>query len=75
MTFYHLHEREQALRWLFRNRRVDVSLEQAIRVMLLVLPRDMATVQSLQRIQREEEEKVKCEKPNRSRLPGFPPLR
>lgn len=37
-------EREQALRWLIANRRPDVSIEQAVRVMCAALPRDLATM-------------------------------
>ncbi len=65
-------ERESAIRWLVRNRRADVSLEQAIRILTFSLPRDMPTMQSLQRIQREEEESKRNAKPNRSCLPGMP---
>ena len=51
-------EREQALRWLIANRRPDVSIEQAVRVMCLALPRDLATMQILRRIAEEEEAKA-----------------
>lgn len=50
-------EREQALRWLIANRRPDVSIEQAVRVMCTALPRDLATMQLLRRIAEEEEAK------------------
>ena len=50
-------EREQALRWLIANRRPDVSVEQAVRVMCTALPRDLATMQILRRIAEEEEAK------------------
>lgn len=75
MSFHHPHEREQALRWLIRNRRADVSVEQAVRVMLLALPRDMATMQLLQRLRREEEDRVDAARPNRSCPPGVIPRR
>ena len=64
-------ERESAIRWVIRNRRPDVSLEQAVRTLTLALPRDMRTIQSLQRIAREEEERAQDAKPNRSCLPGM----
>jgi hypothetical protein len=47
-------EREQALRWLIANRRPDVSIEQAVRLMCTVLPRDLTTMQLLRRIAEEE---------------------
>ena len=50
-------EREQALRWLIANRRPDVSIEQAVRVMCMALPRDLTTMQILRRIAEEEESK------------------
>lgn len=50
-------EREQALRWLIANRRPDVSIEQAVRVICAALPRDIATMQLLRRIAEEEEAK------------------
>ncbi|MEZ5789234.1 MAG: hypothetical protein R3D62_22740 [Xanthobacteraceae bacterium] len=68
-------DRESAIRWFVRNRRADMSLEQAIRTLTFSLPRDMATMQSLQRIQREEEEHERDAIPNRSCLPGLPPRR
>jgi hypothetical protein len=68
-------ERESAIRWVIRNRRPDVSLEQAARTLTLSLPRDMRTIQSLQRIRREEEEREQDAKPNRSCLPGMIPRR
>lgn len=46
-------EREQALRWLIQNRRPDVSIEQAIRVLNMVLPRDRHTLLILRRIAEE----------------------
>lgn len=68
-------ERESAIRWIIRNRRPDVSLEQAVRTLTLALPRDLRTIQSLQRIAREEEERAQDDKPNRSCLPGMIPRR
>jgi hypothetical protein len=50
-------EREQALRWLIANRRPDISIEQAVRVMCMALPRDLTTLQILRRIAEEEEAK------------------
>lgn len=48
-------EREQALRWLIAHRRLDVSLEQTVRLLCTVLPRDLDTLQVLRRIAEEEE--------------------
>ena len=48
-------EREQALRWLIANRRPDISIEQAVRVMCMALPRDLTTLQILRRVAEEEE--------------------
>ncbi|MHA6820095.1 hypothetical protein ACQUKI_00870 [Ralstonia pseudosolanacearum] len=47
-------EREQALRWLIQNRRPDVSIEQAIRLLTTVLPRDLQSLQLLKRIAEEQ---------------------
>ncbi len=47
-------EREQALRWLIQNRRPDVSIEQAIRVLTTALPRDRQTLLILRRIAEEQ---------------------
>jgi hypothetical protein len=47
-------ERELALRWLIKNRRPDVSIEQAVRVMCAALPRDLAMMQLIRRIAEEE---------------------
>jgi len=51
-------EREQALRWLIANRRPDVCIEQAVRMMCTMLPRDLATMQVVQRIVEEEKAKA-----------------
>lgn len=66
-------EREQALRWLIANRRPDVSIEQAVRVMCATLPRDLATMQLLRRIAEEEEAKQPTGQFNWRTLPGLPP--
>lgn len=67
-------EREQALRWLIANRRQDVSIEQAVRVMCAALPRDLATMQLLRRIAAEEEAKQPVAPTfNGRKLPGMPP--
>ena len=66
-------EREQALRWLIANRRPDVSIEQAVRVMCTALPRDLATMQILQRIAEEEEAKQPDQPFNWRTLPGLLP--
>ncbi len=66
-------EREQALRWLIANRRPDVSIEQAVRVMCLALPRDLATMQILRRIAEEEEAKQPDNPFNWRTPPGLPP--
>ena len=66
-------EREQALRWLIANRRPDVSVEQAVRVMCTALPRDLATMQILRRIAEEEEAKHPTRPFNWRTPPGLPP--
>ena len=66
-------EREQALRWLIANRRPDVSLEQAVRVMSIALPRNLATMQLLQRITQEEEAKASVRGFNWRTPPALPP--
>ena len=66
-------EREQALRWLIANRRSDVSIEQAVRVMCAALPRDLATMQILRRIAEEEQAKQTTSKFNWRTPPGLPP--
>ena len=66
-------EREQALRWLIANRRPDVSIEQAVRVMCAALPRDLATIQLLRRIAEEEETKQPAARINWRTPPGLPP--
>ena len=65
-------EREQALRWLIANRRPDVSIEQAVRVMCHALPRDLATMQILRRIAEEEEAKQPASKLNWHTPPVLP---
>jgi hypothetical protein len=66
-------EREQALRWLIANRRPDVSIEQAVRVMCAAPPRDLATMQILRRIAEEEEAKQTASRFNWRTPPGLPP--
>ena len=66
-------EREQALRWLIANRRPDVTIEQAVRVMCMVLPRDLATMQTLRRIAEEEEARQPTSKLNWRTPPVLPP--
>ena len=66
-------EREQALRWLIANRRPDVSIKQAVRVMCTALPRDLATMQILRRIAEEEEAKQPGQPFNWRTLPGLLP--
>ena len=66
-------EREQALRWLIANRRPDVSIEQAVRVMCAALPRDLATMQLLRRIAEEEEAKAPARGFNWRTPAGLPP--
>ena len=65
-------EREQALRWLIANRRPDVSIEQAVRLMCAVLPRDLTTMQLVRRIAEEEVAKEPSHRFN-WRHPGRPP--
>jgi len=43
-------EREQALRWVIAHRRPNLSIEQAVRLLCDVLPRDHQTLQALRRI-------------------------
>ena len=66
-------EREQALRWLIANRRPDISIEQAVRIMCTALPRDLATMQLLRRIAEEEEAKQPTRPFNWRTPPGLPP--
>lgn len=66
-------EREQALRWLIANRRPDVSIEQAVRVMCAALPRDLATMQLLRRIAEEEEAQTPARGFNWRTPLGLPP--
>lgn len=69
-------EREQALRWLLATRRPDLSIEQAVRVLCRVLTPDHATLQTLQRIAREQEAKEAAESKrpfNWRTPPGLPP--
>ena len=67
-------EREQALRWLIANRRPDVSIEQAVRLMCAVLPRDLTTMQLLRRVAEEEDAKSPSHRFNWRMHPGLPPL-
>ena len=66
-------EREQALRWLIANRRPDISIDQAVRVMCAALPRDLATIQLLRRIAEEEEAKQPSRQISWRTPPGLPP--
>jgi len=66
-------EREQALRWLIANRRPDVSIERAVRVMCMALPHDLTTMQILRRIAEEEDTKQPGQPFNWRTLPGLPP--
>ena len=66
-------ERDQALRWLIANRRPDVSIEQALRVMCMALPRDLTTLQILRRIAEEEDEKRPGHPFNWRTIPGLWP--
>ena len=66
-------EREQALRWLIANRRPDVSIEQTVRLMCTVLPRDLTTMQLLRRIAEEEVAKEPSHRFNWHMHPGLPP--
>lgn len=62
-------EREQALCWLITNRRP----KQAVRVMSIALPRDLATMQLLRRIAEEEEAKETSRGFNWRTPPRLPP--
>ncbi|ROH85721.1 hypothetical protein ED236_08215 [Pseudomethylobacillus aquaticus] len=66
-------EREQALRWQIANRRPEVSIEQAVRVMCMALPRDLTTLQILRRIAEEEDAKQPGQPFNWRTLPGLLP--
>lgn len=66
-------EREQALRWLLANRRPDVSIEQTLRLMCALLPRDLTTMQLLRRIAEEEDTKEPSRRINWRMRPGLPP--
>lgn len=66
-------EREQALRWLIANRRPDVSIEQAVRLMCTVLPRDLTTMQLLRRIAEEEDTYEPSRRFNWRTHPSLPP--
>lgn len=66
-------EREQALRWLIANRRPDVSIEQTVRLLCAVLPRDLTTMQLLRRIAEEEDSKEPSRRFNWRMSPGLPP--
>jgi len=68
-------EREQALRWLIAHRRLDVSLEQTVRLLCTVLPRDLDTLQVLRRIAEEEEAKQAPPTVRGYPAPGRPPRR
>ncbi|PAT41994.1 hypothetical protein [Vandammella animalimorsus] len=69
-------EREQALRWLLATRRPGLSIEQAVRLLCQVLSPDHATLQTLQRIAREQEAKESAESKcpfNWRKSAGLPP--
>jgi len=67
-------EREQALRWLLANRRPEIPIEQAVRLLCTVLPRDLSTMQMLRRVADEEEAKQSPTSPfNTQSLPHLPP--
>jgi len=67
-------EREQALRWLLANRRPEIPIEQAVRLLCTVLPRDLSTMQMLRRIADEEEAKQSpTSQFNTQSLPHLPP--
>jgi hypothetical protein len=46
-------DREQALRWLIDNRRPDIPVEQALRILRAALPRDEEAARLLQRMAEE----------------------
>lgn len=67
-------EREQALRWLIQNRRSDISIEQAIRLLITVLPRDRQTLLILRRIAEEQAAESAAKAPFNWRTSlGLPP--
>ncbi|MHA6846360.1 hypothetical protein [Ralstonia syzygii] len=69
----HASERERALRWLIQNRRPDLSVEQAIRMLNMVLPRDRQSLLLFRRIAEEAAEPA-AKTPLNWRTPlGLPP--
>lgn len=62
-------QREQALRWLIQNRRPDVSIEQAIRVLTTALPRDRQTLLILRHIAEEQTAESAAKAPFNWRTP------
>lgn len=48
-------ECQQALRWVLANRRHDIPLEQAVRLLTTILPRDLVSALELRRLGREVE--------------------
>ena len=64
-------ERELALRWLIANRRPDISIEQAVRVMCMALPRDLTTMQILRRVAEEEDARQPGQPFNWRTIPGL----
>ncbi|MGA4335680.1 hypothetical protein ACI2TO_08300 [Ralstonia nicotianae] len=50
----HASERERALRWLIQNRRPDLSIEQAIRLLSMMLSRDRQSMLLFKRIAEEQ---------------------
>ncbi|MCK4130463.1 hypothetical protein [Ralstonia pseudosolanacearum] len=70
----HPSERERALRWLIQNRRPDLSVEQAIRLLTAVLPRDRQSLLLLKRIAEEQAAEPAAKAPLNWRTPlGLPP--
>ena len=68
-------EREQALRWLITNRRLDVSIEQTARLICSVMSCDHRTMQTLRRITEEEEAKTPTRLANEQSFLGLPTRR
>lgn len=65
---------ERSLRWLIAHRRPNISIDQTVRLLCELLPRDIQTVQLLRRIA----EEAQAQEPETKRInwrtpPGLPP--
>ena len=66
-------ECERALRWLIANRRQDIPIEQALRRLCTVLPRDLATLQTLRRVAEEQDAGEPSRRFDARTFTGLPP--